>query len=206
MPRDAYTVADHDPICINYLENLYSHDRRVRVRKVDAGSQEGFDDLEGRFDTVLCLNLLQGVEDDRLALRNLYRSLQPGGRACIVVPYGLWLYGSLDRQQGDLRRYTATDLRSKMEETGFHLEKELTFNRVSVPFWALHSRILGSRRFHRVQLKLFDSTIWLWRKLDRLFPWPGLFRLAVGKKPGEPVAIASQGRSSDQLRSGLAGD
>ncbi|MEE8586523.1 MAG: bifunctional glycosyltransferase/class I SAM-dependent methyltransferase, partial [Acidobacteriota bacterium] len=201
MPRDAYAVAEVDPLCFDFLKNLYSYDRRVTVSRFDVGSQgDDFESLEGRFDTVLCLNLLQSVEDDRLALRNLFRVLQPGGRACLLVPQGPWLYGSLDRHQGYLRRYGRVELKSKLEEAGFQVETQFSFNRVCLPAWALHSRVFRSRRLHRVQLKLFDSTIWMWRRLDWILPWPGLSCVAVGKKPAQPVPIAS---TSD---SGQGGD
>ncbi len=195
MPRDAYAVAEVDPLCFDFLRNLYSYDRRVTVSQLDVGSPEAFEGLEGKFDTVLCLNMLQSVEDDRLALRNLFRVLQPGGRACLLVPQGRWLYGSLDRHQGYLRRYSRAGLKSKLEEAGFQVEAQFSFNRVCMPAWALHSRFFRSRRLHRIQLKLFDSTIWIWRRLDRALPWPGLSCVAVGKKPVSPGSVPRKPRS-----------
>jgi len=44
-------------------------------------------------------------------------------------------------------------------------------------------------------LKIFDKSVWLWRRLDVLLPWPGLSLLAVGRKP---VAPNSTGPSVNQ--------
>jgi hypothetical protein len=35
-------------------------------------------------------------------------------------------------------------------------------------------------------LKLFDKTVWLWRMLDPVLPWPGLTLVMVARKPAAP--------------------
>jgi hypothetical protein len=31
-------------------------------------------------------------------------------------------------------------------------------------------------------LKIFDKTVWLWRRIDPLLPWPGLSLIMVARK------------------------
>ena len=191
MPRDTYMASDIDPLHLDYLGNFYSHNQRVQVAKIDLEQEEDFDGLEGRFDSVVCLNVVEHVEKDDLALGNIFRSLQPGGVACILVPRGPWLYGTLDEVLGHYRRYSAAELRKKMEEAGFEVEKQFTFNRVSVFGWWLNGKILRKKRFDKLQLKIFDSTVWLWRRIDRIFPWPGLSLIAIGRKPHSASALSA---------------
>src|SRR5712671_3535970 len=49
-----------------------------------------------RLDTVVCLNVLEHIEDDRAALRAMHDLLVPGGRLVLLVPSLRVLYGTLD--------------------------------------------------------------------------------------------------------------
>jgi SAM-dependent methyltransferase len=183
LPRRAYTVSDIDPLHLDYLRNGFAHNKRVAVRRVDVQAPDDFDALEGQFDTVVCLNVVEHVKEDEVALRNIYRVLHPGGRACILVPRGPGLYGSLDQVLGHVRRYTETELRDKMVAAGFHLEALFTFNRVTVPGWFINGKLRRQTRFPKLPLQVFDRLVWVWRRLERLLPWPGLSVIAIGRKP-----------------------
>lgn len=41
---------------------------------------------DAQFDLICCSHVLEHVDDDRAAMRELYRMLKPGGRALIMVP------------------------------------------------------------------------------------------------------------------------
>jgi 2-polyprenyl-3-methyl-5-hydroxy-6-metoxy-1,4-benzoquinol methylase len=49
-----------------------------------------------RPDTVVCLNVLEHVEDDVTALRHMHSVLPQGGRALLIVPAYEALYGPID--------------------------------------------------------------------------------------------------------------
>jgi SAM-dependent methyltransferase len=60
----------------------------------DPGAMEHFDitDIphpDGSFDAILCIHVLEHVEDDRQAMRELRRILAPGGFAIVLVPLDL---------------------------------------------------------------------------------------------------------------------
>ena len=117
-------------------------------------------------DTVVCLNVLEHIEDDAVGLRNIASVLPPGGRAIILVPQDQSIYGTLDEVLGHFRRYSEEELRSKMEAAGFEVERVLHFNRVTRPGWFFNGRILKRTHFSRFQLWIFDRMVWLWRRLD----------------------------------------
>jgi glycosyltransferase involved in cell wall biosynthesis len=191
--RELYFASDIDREHLARLAARLSHRPNVRVARVDLTCTDDFAPLAGRVDTVICLNVVEHVEDDSLALRNLCGVLAPGGRAVILVPEGQSIYGELDRVLGHWRRYSETELRSKMEQAGFEIERVFGFNRVTRPGWWWNGRVLRRRTFSRLQLWIFDRLVWLWKRIDSWLPWPGVSLIAIGRKP-------AGGRPEDQTR------
>ena len=183
LPRKSYVVSDVDKIHLDYLSNLFSGNSRVSVVRLDVADDEAFGAFPERFDTVVCLNVLEHVRDDARALANMIRSLRSGGRLCLLVPRNPALYGTLDQALDHHRRYTEKDLGRKLGEAGFVVEKTFTFNRVVVPAWYVNSRLLKRKTFSKIQLKIFDSLVWIWRAIDRVFPWRGISLVAIARKP-----------------------
>jgi len=118
---------------------------------------------------------VEHVEDDILALRK-------NGKAIILVPQGQSIYGTLDEVLGHCRRYSEEELRMKMEQAGFCVERILRFNRITRPGWYLNGRILKKTTFSRVQLFFFDRLVWLWRRIDDWLPWQPVSIIAIGSK------------------------
>jgi len=183
LPRQSYTVSDVDPLYLQYLRNFFGNKPKVHVAEIDVEKDEHFAPLRERFDTVLCLNVIEHVKDDLQAMKNLFAALKPGGCACILVPRNPKLFGTLDEALGHVRRYTEDELVEKLRSVGFAVEKTFTFNKTSVPMWYINGRILKHRTFSRIQLKIFDSLIFLVRRVDRFLPWKGLSVIAIARKP-----------------------
>jgi SAM-dependent methyltransferase len=182
LPRTSYVTTDIDPLYLTYLENTFAFNQRVRVAKVDVVNPAHFASLASKFDTVVCLNVIEHVEQDTLAMKNIYEALRPGGNACILVPRAPALYGTLDEVLGHVRRYTEPELTNKLEQAGFTIEKVFTFNRIALPAWWYNGCILRRKTFGKLQLKIFDSLVWLWRRLDRWLPWQGVSLIAIARK------------------------
>lgn len=191
--RALYIASDIESEHLSRLAARLAHRPNVRVARVDLTRWEDFEPLQGTVDTVVCLNVVEHVEDDLLALRNLHRVLAPGGRAIVLVPEGQSIYGELDVVLGHWRRYAEPELRAKMEEAGFEVERVFGFNRVTRPGWWWNGRVLKRRTFSRLQLWFFDRLVWLWKRLDGWLPWPGVSLIAVGRKP-EAAGGGSQTR------------
>ena len=78
-----------------------------------------FAGLENCFDTVLCLNVLEHLDDPGAAAGFAFRSLRPGGAIMVLVPNVPGIYGSLDRSLGHKRRYSRESIRELLEAHGF---------------------------------------------------------------------------------------
>lgn len=181
--REIYWTGDIDEEHIARIRQRLAHRANFRAWRLDLGRPEDFDALEQQVDTVVCLNVLEHVEDDRMGLRNIYRSLRPGGRAILLVPEGMGIYGELDRVLGHHRRYSPEEFSARIREAGFELEKVFGFNRVTRPGWWFNGRVLRRRHFSRLQLAIFDRLVWLWRRMDRILPWAGVSVIAIARKP-----------------------
>jgi hypothetical protein len=97
------------------------------------------------------------------------------------VPQDQAVYGTLDEVLGHFRRYSEAELRKKMEAAGFQVDRVLHFNRVTRPGWWLNGCVLKRRHFSRFQLWVFDRMVWLWRRIDRLLPWPSVSIIAIAR-------------------------
>lgn len=141
-----------------------------------------------RFDTVVCINVLEHIEDDRAALANFFSVLQPGGRVVIFVPAHMALYGSVDRQLEHCRRYSRSELRRKLTEAGFTIEVLSEMNLIGIAGWWLNNR--GQQRVSPKQIALYDKLIVpLAERMERMVPMPmGLSIVAVGRKGLDPTS------------------
>lgn len=92
-----------------------------------------FDDSE--FDIIICYHVLEHVEDDFKAMREIYRVLKPGGIVLFQVPIRHGKYETIEgkhiddpderRQlfgQEDHMRYYGLDFKDKLERAGFVVE------------------------------------------------------------------------------------
>jgi glycosyltransferase involved in cell wall biosynthesis len=181
--RKRYIASDIDPEHLAHLRARFEHRPAVQVVPADLARLEDFAPYENQLDSVLCLNVLEHVEDDRAGLLNMFTVLRPGGKAIVLVPEGMSVYGTLDEVLGHCRRYSEEELRSKFADAGFHVETVIPFNRPTRPAWFMNGRILKRRRFSRFQVLVFDRLVWLWRRIDRLLPWKPTSIIAVGVRP-----------------------
>jgi len=181
--RLLYVAGEKDPLHLHALRNRFLRTPNVVVQRIDPEMPEEFSGLENCFDTVLCINVLEYVTDPASVLHSLNTALKPGGAVVVLVPNGPGLYGSLDRSLGHKRRFRATEMRKLLEGQGFVVEEVYQFNRAGAPPWWAYGKLVGSLSINKPVLKLFDKTVWIWRRLDGLMPWPGLSLILVARKP-----------------------
>lgn len=92
-------------------------------------TQKGFNahrSLDGIADETVTyafsLNVLEHIEDDAAAMRELGRVTRPGARLFVYVPAFSILFTSMDRQVGHVRRYRLRQLCRLAEDNGFRVE------------------------------------------------------------------------------------
>jgi glycosyltransferase involved in cell wall biosynthesis len=172
VPRTVYWASDINPHYLDRLKKLKQTRPYLQVHYTDASAGETYPPEQ--FDTVICLNVVEHLEDDVKALRNIRGALGKNGRAIVLVPNGPGLYGSLDRALGHYRRYTRAQLQEVCERAGFRVEKVLKFNRIGAPAWWWNGIVLKSKTFGYWQIKLLNTLLPLVRPIDRFLPFPHL--------------------------------
>lgn len=182
IPRELYVASDRNRHHINYLRAYSFGKPYLRVVKVDPESSADFATLEGHFDTVLLVNVLERVADEQQTLRNVHSALIPGGKVIILVPQQPGLANTLDKAMENRERYTREGLEASLKTAGFRIEHLEDFNRTGVPSWKFNGGVRKKENFSRVQLKAMETLMPLTRRTDRLLPWPGLSLIAVAVK------------------------
>lgn len=88
---------------------------------------------EAEFDVVAAFDVIEHIFDDELVLRNFYKAIKPGGGCLITVPQHQWLWSPVDEVACHQRRYSATELRTKIEAAGFRIVRSLSFVTLLLP-------------------------------------------------------------------------
>ncbi len=187
VPRTEYHASDINPQYLDRLETLKQTRPYLKVHYTDASSAETYP--QAQFDTVVCLNVVEHIENDVQTLRNIRRSLDSNGRAIVLVPNGPKLYGTLDKVLGHYRRYTREQLVSVCEEAGFSVEKVIRFNRFGSPGWWWNGKILKKETFDFWQIKILNFLVPWMRPIDRFLPFPNLSWIVILR--GNPQSASS---------------
>jgi SAM-dependent methyltransferase len=196
VPRMSYWASDINPHYLDRLKKLQQSRPYLQVQYTDASAGDTYP--EEQFDSVICLNVVEHLEDDVKALRNIRRSLERNGRAIILVPNGPGLYGSLDQALGHYRRYTRKQLVKVCEQAGFHVEKVLKFNRIGAPGWWVNGRVLKKTTFGFWQIKLLNTILPVIRPIDRFLPFPHLSWIVI-LRVDERMQESASGATSQTL-------
>ncbi|HVP45544.1 MAG TPA: hypothetical protein VMT32_03140 [Bryobacteraceae bacterium] len=57
-----------------------------------------------------------------------------------------------------------------------------SLNKIDALSWWLYSRVLRASHISKIALKIFDKTVWIWRRVDPVLPWRGLSLILVARK------------------------
>jgi SAM-dependent methyltransferase len=178
---DLLVLTDIDPYYRAVLTERFASDPEVRIAELalpDQAAARRF--RQYALDTVIALNVIEHIADDRGALRSMAAMLRPGGRAVILVPALKSLFGTLDSELGHVRRYTRGELTARMSDAGFRVERTFYFNILGALGWWVNARVRKLPRIPPRQLRYFDALVPLLRLEDRL-PLPfGQSVIAVG--------------------------
>src|SRR5262249_56622772 len=140
--RERVLATELDPEYIGLLRRTFADSPNVEIRPLDLAHLAENGIPRRSFDTVVCSNVLEHIEDDSAALAALHDVLTPGGRVVLIVPAIQALYGSIDRAIHHYRRYSRDDLAAKLQGAGLAVEHLNYFNMVGRPGWDLNPPVL----------------------------------------------------------------
>jgi ubiquinone/menaquinone biosynthesis C-methylase UbiE len=153
------------------------------------------------FDVVTALDVLEHVDDDMQALRELLRVSKPGGFLLITVPAFGFLWSEHDEALHHRRRYTVAELESKVEAAGFQVVR-ISYFLAALFLPILLARIVQNLTKKRIEPQATHVILPKWlnalvvRLLDvekRVLQWTwrmpfGVSIVALAQKPSVPEA------------------
>ena len=83
--------------------------------------------FRNHFDIVTMFDVLEHIDDDEKAIKNIHKMLKKNGRAIIMVPAHLWLWNREDDIVSHRRRYEVKEIKRKFEKNGFRVMKVSAF-------------------------------------------------------------------------------
>src|SRR5262249_21949305 len=142
IPRSKYVASDVNPLYLQTLGAISVDRPYMKASYCDITDISSFPRIEEGYDTVICLNVIEHVEDDSRALLNIKTVLADFGTAIVLVPQGQWNFGTLDQVLGHQRRYSKESLQKLAQGCGFVVKEIREFNRIGTLAWFVNGKIL----------------------------------------------------------------
>lgn len=173
----------------------FSHARGVT--NIVLSTVENMDFPDERFDVVTALDMLEHTDHDAPALKELWRVTKPGGSVIITVPAYGFLWSEHDEALHHRRRYTAHELRNKLTNAGFVVQRSSYF--ITMMFFPifflrimqnLTKKSLEAKTSHVMLPKWLNWSLIKMLDIERLYiRWSnlpfGVTVLAVATKPAQ---------------------
>jgi SAM-dependent methyltransferase len=185
LDRELVVALDREEACVRSLRERFPECGNLCVLTCEAGSAAFHDLARFRPDSVVCVNVLEHIEDDRTALRSMAEILVPGGVIVLLVPAFEALYGPIDRNLGHYRRYRRGALVELARAAGLEIGKLHYVNAAGFFGWWVNARVLRRETQSDGQIAVFDRWIVpLLAALESAVPPPfGQSLLAVLRRP-----------------------
>jgi SAM-dependent methyltransferase len=143
-------------------------------------------DASQTFDTIIYIDVLEHIENDREELENAASHLRAGGRIIVLAPAHQKLFSPFDAAIGHFRRYNRRTLQS-ICPTSLRLEKLIYLDSAGLVLSLANSLLLRQSMPTKAQLRIWDGwVVPASRFLDRcLFNLVGKSLVGVWRRENE---------------------
>lgn len=138
------------------------------------------------FDTVVCLNVLEHIEEDVEALRHMRMLCGDGGQTVVLVPAHMSAYGHMDRWYGHVRRYSRRTLGKAFTAAGMRVVHSFYMNAIGYLGWLVEGRVLRRQRIPASAARMFNRLVPFIDALERLIEPPFGQSLVMVGTPAHP--------------------
>jgi glycosyltransferase involved in cell wall biosynthesis len=182
--RERVVASDVEPHYVRELQARFADKASVRVAsfRFPLSAADRADLRAERLDSIVCMNVLEHIEDHEGTLRDFADVLPGGGRLILLVPSLKALYGTLDVNLNHFRRYEKAELTALVTAAGFEVDQIRFLNRPGVFGWWLNSRVLKRRVLPRAQLGAFKWIMPLIRREADANPSFGMSLLVLARR------------------------
>ena len=177
-----WTCLEPDEKLVTELNSILERNHLKQACRVVTGTVSSLSPSE-RYDTIIYIDVLEHIPDDRAELSRAAEHLRPSGKVVVLSPAHQWLFSEFDKSIGHCRRYSRQTLLAAAPETlqpvkCFYLDacglflslanrlllrqslptvKQILFwDRAVIPF----SRLIDPLLFHRAGKSIV--AVWQW--------------------------------------------
>ena len=166
---------------VKILHRKFKKYQNILIRHFDISDNNLKDLKEYKFDTILCSNVLEHIDDDIQGLKNIRSLLISGGIIILILPMLQSIFGTLDKGLGHYRRYSKQEIFQKLKLAGFEVEYFTYFNLIGILGWYINGLMFKKNSLSSIQLKLYDLFVPLF-KFEEKFKLPfGMSAIIIGK-------------------------
>jgi SAM-dependent methyltransferase len=150
-------------------EQLIGNLRETPPRRASEAVCGTLESLAGQqFDTIVYIDVMEHIENDREELNRAAEHLRPGGHLIVLSPAHQWLFSPFDASIGHFRRYNRTMLR-KISPANLQLERMRYLDCAGMILSAANMLLLKQSMPTKAQLRFWDRwVIPVSRVLDKL--------------------------------------
>ncbi len=182
-PGQSYIAADLEDDHVEFLKQRLGSQPGLTIAKCNLLEPLDLRPYQNAIDTVICLNVLEHISDDNssAAQFTFVSEMWWAGRySCAARVESIWQPRSCIATLPPL--LGSRIARQAKSHAGFRVDQIIRFNRITYPGWLLNSRLLKRTTLSSLQLRLFDLSIPLWRRIDGLLPWPPTSLIAIASR------------------------
>lgn len=183
--RQLIVALDVEPSCIEKHRQRFRDCPTVQSEVMDVCAPQFHSLAAHRADSVVCLNVLEHIADDFLAISNMASILAPKGKIILIVPAFPALYGPIDEKLGHHRRYGKRDLSALADRGGLEVKTLNYMNSIGLLGWWVNAKVISRQAQSESQILIFDRLIVpVMSRIESLAPPPfGQSIFAVLEKP-----------------------
>jgi SAM-dependent methyltransferase len=159
LDREFVAAIDVETDCIAQFMRELGNPPNVVARRLDVADPAFIELRAHNVDSIVCLNVLEHVDDHLQALRNMTSVLPRGGKAVLLVPAFEALYGPIDKNLGHYRRYSKKGLHALAASAGFEVEKLRYMNSVGCIGWWANAKVFKRTAQSDGQIRVFDRFV-----------------------------------------------
>ena len=159
LDRELVVALDPEPACVECLRSRYGPRPNLQTLVCDTAWPEFRNLAQFRPDSCLCVNVLEHIEDDGVALAAMASILPAGGAIVLLVPAFEALYGPIDRNLGHYRRYRRGGIARLAEQAGLHVRKVHYVNSIGLAGWWVNAHVWKREAQSDGQIAVFDRLV-----------------------------------------------
>jgi len=147
------------------LQTKYQGNQNIEVYN------KTFTDIDIKFDTIIYLDVLEHIKEDKKEFLNAYDKLNANGSLIINVPAFNFLYSQYDKDINHYKRYSKKDLKSFLELTKYSYSKLIYYDSIGF-FLAILSKHFLKKNYKKnfkKKISIWNSLIPLSKFFDKCF-------------------------------------